>query len=712
MKFMRLVSVLMAFGALGTALGQTYDAFQGFTGKQNPDGVWSYGWSTDLSGPMTVYPNSFIKEGGTNWTDNTVMASGDPNVACVPVGDINGDVPAGTMAFHPGPEGQFSHCRFTAPAAGVYNIQANFTALNVGGPHAYILHNGVSLNDQVLTEGNLWSADSQSVTLAAGDTVEAVVGVGPDNSYVDDETMFSFVVTLAQSTPPPAQMVWQAGAGYSGTQNPNGVWTYAWSTNLAGPLTTYPDSFVVDSSTAWGDSSIQANYDPNVSFNPPGGQVRDIPDNSMGFSAGPGNQFSHCLFTAPVAGTYLIQGTFSAASYGVPHVYILKNGVDIADSTLAVGATWSPSTGTVTLAQGDTIDAVAGVGPDNIYFNDEIEFNLTISNTTAPQSGTLAKGVYAGLVTGTSGPGGVVGLLTAHVQYTGAFTAVLNFEGKRIPFNGAFNISSTWSGTVKVGGGKELAVSLGFDTNGNLTGTITEGSSSYLVSAGSVSKKLPALGVYPFTIATSPAPNVPGGTGYGFLYVRSSGAATLSGQLADGTGFTAASVVTSGSAVPVFANPYGLQGGGLAGTLYFQSVPSVSDATGTLSWTRPVTQAVVPYADGFSTSTSFVADLLDPAITGLKKDHVSLVASGADLTSNLSATITLAGSGTVLPIESGRAANVQLFLVPVANVFYGSFVDSTTHAPRDFSGVLLPDSRTGAGYFISNGQSGSVNISY
>jgi hypothetical protein len=289
---------------------------------------------------------------------------------------------------------------------------------------------------------------------------------------------------------------------------------------------------------------------------------------------------------------------------------------------------------------------------------------------------------------------------------------VLNFEGKRLPFNGTFNISSVWSGVLKVSNTKELAVTLGFDTDGNLTGTIKEGNSSFLVSAGIVTKKLPTLGVYPFTIATSPAANVPGGTGYGFLYVRASGAATLTGQLADGTGFTSASLITSGSAVPVFANPYGLNGGGLAGTLYFQSVPQVSDASGTLYWTRPVTQAAVPYADGFSTSTSLVADLLNPAISGLKKDHVSLVASGADLASNFSTTVTLSPSGTVLPVLSGHATGVQLFLVPTANVFYGSFVDSTTHAARDFAGVLLTDGRSGAGYFISNGQSGSVNISY
>lgn len=718
---LRLVLVLAVFGALSAAFGQTYDAYQGYSGTQNPNGVWTYGWSTALGGALTVYPNSFVSEGATNWSDYSIESSGDPNVVGVPADDVGKDVPADTMAFSPGPENQFSSCRFTAPAAGVYNIQASFTALGTGAPHVYILHNGASLDDQLLTQGVLWSGSASSVSLAQGDTVDVVIGVGLDGFFASDETTFTFDVTLVSATnppPPPPQTgpVYAAGAGFSGTQNPNGVWTYAWSTNLAGPLTPYPDAELVGTATNWLDTSIEGSGDPNIAFNPPNAPAGEFPPNIMAFAPGPGSQFSHLLFTAPAAGTYTVQGTFSATSFGEPHVYILKNGVDIADGLLSVGSPWSPTASDVSLALGDTIDTVIGVGPDGNYLDDEAIFNLTITEGAPTLSGTLAKGLYTGLLTGTSGPGDFDGLLVAHVQATGAFTAVLNFGGKRLPFSGIFSSSSTWSGTVNLKSGAVLTLAFGFDSKGKLTGTVTDGSASFLVTAGIVSNKVSAAGTYPFTITPGSAANVPDGTGYGFMFVRTSGAATLVGQLSDGTGFTSASMVTSGSSVPVYANPYGLPGGGLAGTIYFQAVPHVSDCSGTLYWTRPVTQAAVPYADGFAASASLLADQLNPVITGLNKGHdrdqVSLVASGADLSGNFSATVTLSPRGGVTSILAGAAPDVQITIDLLTDSFYGSLVDSTTHVTRDFAGVLLPENRTGAGYFLSNGLSGSVNISY
>jgi hypothetical protein len=712
MKFLRLFLVLVAgLGAISTSFGQVYDAFAGFSGTQNPIGVWSYGWSTDLAGPLTVYPDTFAKEGGTNWTDFTIEASGDPNVAYVPVGDTGVDVPAGTMAFHPGPGNQFSHCRFTAPIAGVYNIAANFTSISYGGPHGYVLHNGVSLGDSLLAQGTPWSKSINSVTLAAGDTIDAVVGVGTDGFYSNDETTFSLTVTAAPSSPPPPGNVYDAKADFSFTKNPHGQWTYGWSVNIAGPLTVYGDPFTVNGIEFWGDNSIEELNDPHVGYSPLDEVNSNILPHTMVMHPGPGNQFTHCIWTAPTAGMYQITSSFTSLSYGGPHAYILQDGVTIGDSLLTQGVPWSASYNSVALAAGDTIEAVVGVGSDGVFFNDETQFSFTITGG-ATRTASFTPGVYRGLLTGASGPGGVGGAFTAHLQKDGQFTARLNFGGERVTLNGRLNGSSPYSTVVRLKDGTQLTVSLS-DVNGSLTGTVSDGSESFALSAAVESDTVSANGIYPFTISASGGTgDVPQGTGFGFMYVEGGGAVSLVGQLGDGTSFSTASAITSGSSVSVYADPYGSAGGGVSGTLVFQDVPEVSDCAGTLTWIRPARGSSSPYAGGFTTSAQFVAARFDPAIDGLNHDDASFVASGADLQANFTASVTLRSDGGAFSLFGGNATNVHLSILPGGDLFFGSFEDGTTHAMHAFTGVLLPKSRTGAGFFFSGGVSGSVNLGY
>ena len=153
--------------------------------------------------------------------------------------------------------------------------------------------------------------------------------------------------------------------------------------------------------------------------------------------------------------------------------------------------------------------------------------------------------------------------------------------------------------------------------------------------------------------------------------------------------------------------------GGLpAGTLVFQDVPNVSDCAGTLYWSRPASNSSSPYSVGFETGTQFIADKYDPFISQLKGDVAGFVASGADLSSDFSTSVTLHYQGGFIPDYAGAAGNVRLMLVPIGDGFTGSFEDPVTSKSDSFLGVLLPKSRTGAGLFISDGQSGSVNIQY
>jgi len=266
---------------------------------------------------------------------------------------------------------------------------------------------------------------------------------------------------------------------------------------------------------------------------------------------------------------------------------------------------------------------------------------------------------------------------------------------------------------VQLKNGTQLAVVLSFDANGHLTGTVSDGNESFALSAGEASDTASAGGIYPFTIsASSGSGDVPEGTGFGYMYVQAGGVVSLVGELGDGTSFSTASTITSGSSVPVYASLYKSAAGGIAGTLDFQDVPDVSDCAGTLSWSRPARGSSSPYAQGFTASAQFVAARFDPAIDGLNQDDASFVASGADLQANFTASVTLRPDGGAFSLFGGNATNVHLSILPGGDFFFGSFEDGTTHTMHAFTGVLLPKSRTGAGFFFSDGLSGSVNIGY
>jgi hypothetical protein len=108
-------------------------------------------------------------------------------------------------------------------------------------------------------------------------------------------------------------------------------------------------------------------------------------------------------------------------------------------------------------------------------------------------------------------------------------------------------------------------------------------------------------------------------------------------------------------------------------------------------------------------ATHFVASAYDPVIGGLQGDVVSFSASGADLATPLAAEIMVRADGN---LEDGRGDHVHLVIDRRRNEFHGGFLDSAARETREFKGVLLTKSRSGAGLFVSQGLSGTVTIQY
>jgi hypothetical protein len=129
------------------------------------------------------------------------------------------------LTFHPGPDGERSVLRWTAPSAGTYTIDVTFGGRDPGGAstNVHVLR-GVN----PLFDGNVvgfYGAPvefhSGNMNLSAGETIDFVVGDG-GNDHFDDTTAIDAQIRDADT-------VWNAASDFSTTSNPAGAWRYGWS---------------------------------------------------------------------------------------------------------------------------------------------------------------------------------------------------------------------------------------------------------------------------------------------------------------------------------------------------------------------------------------------------------------------------------------------------------------------------------------------------
>ncbi len=180
------------------ARAQTYDSSADFSSTTNPNGAWTYGWSKELTSFLHVFGNPFLFHGIQGWADSAIPMAVAPQFCFNPGPRVNGGYPPQTTAMRPGQHGEFCHCLWTASETGVYEVKVSLTALSNGSPHAYVLKNGVTIDDSVLDMGIAHSFESDSMSLWGGDRIEAVVGLGKIKNFAADDTQFSLVIRKVQ----------------------------------------------------------------------------------------------------------------------------------------------------------------------------------------------------------------------------------------------------------------------------------------------------------------------------------------------------------------------------------------------------------------------------------------------------------------------------------------------------------------------------------
>lgn len=187
----------------------TFDAAADFSAEQNPAGAWSYGWRGQSEAEFQLYRTKANTDeqnpGMVGWTGD----AGAPSVA------LNRGKeavhPVGTMTFephqlglHPGPGGESSVIRWTAPRPGRCRIAGAFTGLS-GFHGAPVTTTDVQVDHrQCKVFGSYLNLEGQNnrapfeltMTVAQGDVIDFAVGFGNGN-YGFDSTGLDARITLS-----------------------------------------------------------------------------------------------------------------------------------------------------------------------------------------------------------------------------------------------------------------------------------------------------------------------------------------------------------------------------------------------------------------------------------------------------------------------------------------------------------------------------------
>ena len=195
-RIIALTVVAIVFGAFQNRCiaTVTYDSGTDFSLAANPNGVWTYGSEPTLGGAFTAYAFSgtFSGSGAEFWGAN---ANGDPPVDFYnpTTSTIQTSATAflapGQSAFHPGPNGEYSIYRFSAPATGVYALIGAFVAIDQHPTTTdiHILLDNVSIFDGNLNSNNSGTTYATNLALTVGDTLDFAVGFG-NGDYSFDST--------------------------------------------------------------------------------------------------------------------------------------------------------------------------------------------------------------------------------------------------------------------------------------------------------------------------------------------------------------------------------------------------------------------------------------------------------------------------------------------------------------------------------------------
>ncbi|MDD5580138.1 MAG: hypothetical protein PHY16_12770 [Methylobacter sp.] len=187
----------------------TFNAAADFSSSNDPNSVWSYGWSETLGSTLNLYSTPVSLGGVDGWYDpahNTQYAplvahNGTANVL-EPIQNII--FQPGQLGVHPGLNNEYSVIRWTAPDTGAYSVTASFIGIESATTDVHVLNNGNSLFQGAIDGlGDTALFSPSTISVNAGDTIDLAVGYGSNGNLFSDTTGVSATIS---SVPIPAAM--------------------------------------------------------------------------------------------------------------------------------------------------------------------------------------------------------------------------------------------------------------------------------------------------------------------------------------------------------------------------------------------------------------------------------------------------------------------------------------------------------------------------
>jgi hypothetical protein len=184
---------IVAAGFLGAqadcraAAAGPYDPAADFSLNSNPNGVWSYGYSTTLGGVMTLHQEADANWRGTGVYSRLKRSDNGLGIYCNPTANtLTYSGPTDlivwgpqAISLHPGEHGEFSVLRFTVPTADQFQVQGLWYSADQyygANTDVLILRNGTTIFVDSIHGKSDTSSFITTMQLSAGETLDFVVG--------------------------------------------------------------------------------------------------------------------------------------------------------------------------------------------------------------------------------------------------------------------------------------------------------------------------------------------------------------------------------------------------------------------------------------------------------------------------------------------------------------------------------------------------------